>query len=112
MANYLAYALIAVGIILLAVTFLIGYGLYMDLNSQFSAYAPATPSPQNSSIASSISSLTSGLGSTAKTSSFIMLQIIILFLFASIGYKVAYIGVKLIGENAATNVSTSSKQGK
>jgi flagellar basal body-associated protein FliL len=98
MAHYLAYVLIAIGIILLAITFLIGYGLYTSLSEQSSAYAPV-PSTQNSSITGSISILTSNLGSTVRTTSYIILQIIILFLFASVGYKIAFIGVKLMNGN-------------
>jgi hypothetical protein len=98
MAHYLAYVLIAIGIILLAITFLIGYGLYTSLSEQSSAYAPV-PSTQNSSITGSISILTSNLGSMVRTTSYIILQIIILFLFASVGYKIAFIGVKLMNGN-------------
>jgi len=99
MAHYLAYALIAIGMILLAITFLIGYGLYTSLSEQSSAYAPVPSTQQNSSITGSISTLTSNLGSTARTTSYIILQIIILFLFASVGYKIAFIGVKLMNGN-------------
>ena len=92
MASILGYALIALGIIVLLVTFLMGYGLYENLSTQ--NYIPATGS-SGSNITSSISTLTGSLGTTAKETSIIFLQIVILFLFASIGYKITYLGIKL-----------------
>jgi len=94
MSSILGYALIALGIILLLVTFFIGYGLYASLNSE--GY---TPLPNTPSINGSISTLTSTLATTAKETGFIFLQIFILFLFASIGYKFADLGIKIIKES-------------
>ena len=90
----LGYTLIALGIILLLVTFFIGYGLYASLDSE--GYIPLPNAP---SINGSISALTNTLANTAKETGFIFLQIFILFLFASIGYKFADLGVKLIKES-------------
>ncbi|MFP3289065.1 MAG: hypothetical protein RXO35_01375 [Candidatus Micrarchaeota archaeon] len=94
MASILGYTLIALGVIILLATFFIGYGLYASLNSE--GY---TPLPNQPSINSSISTLTNTLATTAKETGFIFLQILILFLFASIGYKFADLGVKLIKES-------------
>jgi hypothetical protein len=105
MASIIGYSLIAIGIILLLFTFLVGYGLYQSLNSE--QYTPQTT--QSSNITSSISSLTNSLGTTAKETGFIFLQIILLFLFANIGYKFVYLGIKMNGQD---NGSGSRKESK
>ncbi len=105
MASIIGYVLIAIGIILLLFTFLVGYGLYQSLNSE----QYMTQTPQNSNITVSIYSLTNNLSNTAKETGFIFLQIILLFLFANIGYKFVYLGIKM---NCQDNGSSSRKESK
>ncbi|MGB9732695.1 MAG: hypothetical protein ACP5P2_01215 [Candidatus Micrarchaeia archaeon] len=93
MASILGYFLIALGVVLLLLTFLMGYGLYESLSTQ-SYVQSGQPSPSN--VTGAISSLTSNLSLTARETGFIFLEIIVLFLFANIGYKLSYLGIKLV----------------
>lgn len=93
MGKIFGYAMITFGIILLLIAFLLGYGLYQSLNGE--AFGPMQ-AQGGQSINSTLSSFTNNLTTVIKETSYIFLQIIVLFLFASIGYKFAYLGIKSV----------------
>ncbi|MGC8662208.1 MAG: hypothetical protein ACP5RT_00255 [Candidatus Micrarchaeia archaeon] len=79
---------------ILLITFAMGYGLYKNMELQ-----NYTPAAGGTNITSAISSLTKNLSENAMESSMIFMQILILFLFANIGYKFTYLGIKSLGKN-------------
>lgn len=91
---YLGYALLAVGMLMLIFTFLLGYGIYQNANA-----GGMTPSNGNISgnnitavVGSALQSVTTPLNSTI----YVVISIAVLFLFANIGYKVSIIGIKIL----------------
>ncbi len=98
---YLGYILISLGILIILFTFLIGYGLYEQANSK--ANAPYSQPAQNATVGGILGPLTSDLSSTINTGTYLSVEVIVLFLFASIGYKIAMIGVQINREGGKTN---------
>ena len=91
--NVLGYLLLSLGIAIILFTFLVGYGFYQKVLTSSSI----TGSQQTyGNVSSEIGSLTSGLTQTAKEGTLLGINVLILFLFASIGYKIAMIGIHLI----------------
>ncbi len=89
----LGYLLLSLGIAIILFTFLVGYGFYQKVLTSSSI----TGSQQTyGNVSSEIGSLTSGLTQTAKEGTLLGINVLILFLFASIGYKIAMIGIHLI----------------
>lgn len=122
--------MIAVGCILLAVTFLMGYELYISLPSLQSLLAlqqNATNSGnivignQTSSntvpvIVGGISGLTSGITSSMNANllldSILIIKVTILFLFASVGYKFANLGISYNKTGSEKKEGTEEKEQK
>ena len=92
---YLGYILISLGILIILFTLLMGYGLYEQANSK--ANAPYYQPMQNATAGGILGPLTSDLSSTINTGTYLSVEVIVLFLFASIGYKIAIIGVQING---------------
>jgi len=90
----LGYSLVAIGIALLAFTFFLGYGLYVSFGSSSTSYV--APTQSNVSVSGAVASLTNSVNQSIRNSVYMLLEIVVLFLFASIGYKIAYIGVSML----------------
>jgi hypothetical protein len=106
-ASYMGYVLIGVGVVIILMTLVLGYGVYIGASNNINDLSLAGPT-QNSNINGSISTLTNGIQVTATTGTYTLIEVAVLFLFASIGYKVSYLGIQM---NNGTNV-TVAKQGK
>lgn len=97
---YLGYALLAVGLIMLVFTFLLGYGIYQTAIAGGLTTPTVNISGNNITavVGSALQSVTLPLNSTI----YIAISIAVLFLFASIGYKIAMIGIKILDSNEKT----------
>ncbi len=91
--SYKGDTLIAVGIIIILATLYMGYELYLGIQKT-SAQQALAPSV-GGSVNASIGDLSTNLSNTINSSSYSLVEVVILFLFASIGYKVAAIGIKI-----------------
>ncbi len=92
--TYIGYALIGLGVIIILFSLLLGYGIYVSASSNLNDIALISPSGGNT-INGSVSILSSNLQSTATTGTYAAIEVIVLFLFASIGYKLAYLGIQM-----------------
>ncbi len=93
--SYLGYALIGVGIAIILLALLLGYGVYSSANGDLNSLALIGTGSGSSTVNGSISALTANLQSTATVGTYTAIEVIVLFLFASIGYKIAYLGVQM-----------------
>ncbi len=108
-------ALIVAGILVLAGVIYIGYTLYLGINSVSLTVLPNLPA--NESVSKSVNALVSGLLSSSNSFLLVFLKVIILFLFAGIGYKLAALGIsqnKAVAEieneaKAASSVQEAEK---
>ncbi len=91
---YFGYILLAVGLLLLAFTFLLGYGLYQTFISSSFSYTGQKVSGDN--LTAVVGSALGSIASNANSNLYSVISIILLFLFASIGYKIAFLGIRLI----------------
>lgn len=91
---YIGYALLAVGIVLLIITFLLGYGVYQNATADSMIQQSSKMAGNNLTavIGSSIQSATAPIDSGI----YAIISIAVLFLFASIGYKMALLGTKVL----------------
>ncbi len=99
MASYASSALIISGILIIVFALFLGYGLYQA--QQNISKLPSQTS-QSASINSSISNLTTDLGTTLNNNMGTFIRLIILYLFANIGYKLASLGIELQGKDQKT----------
>ena len=110
----IAYVAFAIGVLIILFTLYMGYGLYGTIITQ--ANAPiASSSASSGSLNQSISSaINSAIGSHLPSSGvFLLLDIILLFLFANIGYKIAILGVHMNASVKARQENVSrDKNGK
>ena len=100
----LAYAAFAIGVLIILFTLYMGYGLYGTIMAKANAPSSVTTSSSASSLNQSISSaISSAIGAHLPSSGtfLLLLEIILLFLFANIGYKIAILGVHM---NASAKV--------
>ena len=97
---YLGYALLAVGLMMLVFTFLLGYGIYQTATAGGMTASAANISGNNitSVVGSALQTVTTPLNSTI----YVVISIAVLFLFASIGYKISMIGIKILDSNEKT----------
>ncbi|MEM3839126.1 MAG: hypothetical protein QXF01_00920 [Candidatus Micrarchaeaceae archaeon] len=101
----LGYALIGIGIAIILIALVLGYGIYANAHDSLGSLAlPAGHGfgATNSSINGSVSSLTGSLKETALAGTYTIIEIIALFLIASIGYKLAYLGIQANGNSRRT----------
>lgn len=98
MASITGYALLAIGLALLLFTFLLAYALYQSINSNGSNYN--APRPSGSNVTEVLASGLQNMEVTAGSSVYTVLSIVVLFLFANIGYKISTIGIDLINTNS------------
>ena len=111
----IAYVAFAIGVLIILFTLYMGYGLYGTIITQ--ANAPiASSSASSGSLNQSISSaINSAIGSHLPSSGvfLLLLDIILLFLFANIGYKIAILGVHMNASVKARQENVSrDKNGK
>ena len=100
--GYAGYALIALGIVVLLFTLTLGYALYISFGNSASSYLPqqAATAPNgigslNASVSGAIGAFTQNTYSLVRSDIYMGLEIAVLFLFASIGYKISLLGVKM-----------------
>ena len=94
----------AVGIAVLALTLYYGYELYSGIGGI--SVLPTLPS--NVTISKSIGSLVTGLLSSSNSFMTLLLKVIVLFLFANIGYKFVALGIHM--NKVETEKEESAKQ--
>ncbi|MCL5008601.1 MAG: YdgA family protein [Candidatus Marsarchaeota archaeon] len=90
--SYKGDVLIIVGVAIILLALYLGYTVYTDVQA---ANALQPQQQQSANINASISALTSNASSSIRTSSYYIIEVLILFLFASIGYKISLIGTKI-----------------
>jgi hypothetical protein len=119
--SVVGYALLAVGVLILLFTFYQAYLIFQSIsNGSFSlltsTQAPATSQPGtnvsiqgviNTAISSAFSSMHFGAYATS------LILLVVLALFASIGYKFAKIGINMLSVRASsTDEAPGAKKGK
>ena len=104
--QYLGYILIGLGIVIILFALVLGYGVYISASGSANSAALISPSAGNT-INGSVSALTSSMQSTATVGTYTAIEIAALFLIASIGYKISYLGLQMNNRQ-----STSGKQAK
>ncbi|MGC8629064.1 MAG: hypothetical protein ACP5T4_02540 [Candidatus Micrarchaeia archaeon] len=85
----LGNGLIIIGLAILAGTFYLGYESYTGITS----LQLITSLPANTNVTKSVSSMANAIVSNSNSALVVILKIIILFLFASIGYKFVALGI-------------------
>ncbi|MEM3875471.1 MAG: hypothetical protein QXP35_00130 [Candidatus Micrarchaeaceae archaeon] len=109
----LGYILISIAILIFAFTFMSAYNLYRNLNSHATALYNNSYSTQEKNITSIATSFTNSLSSmtsTANSLGYTLLEIMILFLFANIGYKIGYFGINIININKSNVLKVEEKR--
>ncbi len=91
---YVGYALLGIGIVLLAITFLLGYGIYQNETTQ--SIFQSTPTVSGSNLTAVVGNTLANYLSPLSSSIYTIIAIIVLFLFATIGYKLALLGVNIL----------------
>jgi hypothetical protein len=91
--GYKGDVLIVLGVLLIVVAFFMGYGLYNSA-SNYSLLQSSNKISGNN-ITNSFNSLANDISTVLTGPTYEVIQIIILFLFASIGYKIADLGIRL-----------------
>ncbi|MEM0154890.1 MAG: hypothetical protein QW814_03605 [Methanothrix sp.] len=91
------YAVFALGIAILLITLYIGYGLYQFISVQSKQPQQVVAAPQNSTAQNISSAISGAIGQSLppKSDFLYIIEIIFLFLFANIGYKIAILGVHM-----------------
>ena len=114
MDNLLGYGTFALGLIIILFTFLLGYGIYVSVGNSASSYVPQQNFSGGGSLNASITQITASLSQNAygliRTSTYIVLEVVILFLFATIGYKIAKLGVEMINGPAVQKIEDKRAQ--
>ncbi|MCL4387839.1 hypothetical protein M1567_01650 [Candidatus Marsarchaeota archaeon] len=112
----IAYTAFVAGVLIILITLYMGYGLYGTIIAAASSPHNTTTPASNGSLNQSISSaISSAIGAHLPSSGvfFLLLDIILLFLFANIGYKIAILGVHMNASAKAKQESVSrDKNGK
>lgn len=92
---YVGYALLAVGLLMLVFTFLLGYGIYQNATSA-SMIATTNQKVTGNNITAVVGSILQNATSPLDSSIYTVISIVVLFLFASIGYKIAILGINML----------------
>ena len=112
----IAYAAFAAGVLIILFTLYTGYGLYGAIMSQANSPQGTSPPASSGSLNQSIGSAINGAISSHLPSSgvfLLLLDIMLLFLFANIGYKIAILGVHMNASAKARQENVSGdKNGK
>lgn len=91
---YVGYALLVTGIAILMLTMLVGYGQYQTVVSGGNSYQQQKVSGGN--ITQVVGSALGNISSSANSSIYMIISVILLFLFANIGYKISFLGIKML----------------
>lgn len=105
--SYKGDALIAVGVAVILIAMLLGYELYVG--AQRSMVLGSQQQGANGGINASSDNLIAGLNGTVSTSAYYIIEILVLFLFANIGYKIALIGTKINKEETPPDARRQAK---
>jgi hypothetical protein len=92
---YIGYALLAVGLLMLIFTFLLGYGVYQNVTAA-SMFPNANQKVSGSNLSAVVGSAIQNATAPLDSSIYTIISIVVLFLFASIGYKMAMLGIRLL----------------
>ncbi len=85
--------LIVLGVLLIVIAFFMGYGLYNSASK--SSLLQTSNKISGNNITNSFNTLATNISNVLSGPIYEIIQIIILFLFASIGYKIADLGIRL-----------------
>ncbi len=114
MDQILPYVFLVVGVGIILFSFLTAYGLYQQLGTnQQQITTPtftASNGTLNESISSAVSSLTTTMSNIIKADTNIGLEIVIMFLFVNIGYKLASIGINMDKANREVQAEPTRKK--
>lgn len=94
MSKTLGYLMVFVGIAILFMDLAVGYGLYKSINTEASSLY--VPHSNYSTINSALGGLVNSIGSPIHYSTYTTMEIVVLFLFASIGYKFTALGISML----------------
>ncbi|MDE1869811.1 MAG: hypothetical protein KGH71_02375 [Candidatus Micrarchaeota archaeon] len=112
--NYLGYGTFALGVIIILFTFLLGYGIYVSVGNSATSYSPQQSFSGGGSLNDSITQITASLSQSVyalvRSSTYIVLEVVILFLFATVGYKIAKLGVDIINGPAIQKIEDKRGQ--
>ena len=99
MNELIGYALLVIGILLMLFSFLLGYSIYTNLANNNVGPAQIGGNTLNDTVRSGLQSADTTLYSGIYTT----IDVLVLFLFASIGYKLAFLGIHIVNgvRNAA-----------
>ncbi|MGC8648720.1 MAG: hypothetical protein ACP5UN_00665 [Candidatus Micrarchaeia archaeon] len=112
----MGYALIIVGLIIIIFVFATGYSLYQNTISAVNFIQPSVG--LNGSIGVKVNSTLASLNSIGpefryigENGMYLFISVLLLFLFAGIGYKIAFIGVQMLKTETTylTNKDRSNK---
>ncbi len=103
--SYVGTAFIIVGFLLIIFSFALGYGMYNSLRQL--QITQQTPQINGSNLNSSFNQLATNISLSINNPIYYIIEIIILFLFASIGYKIADLGIRT---NSISNKDYSSEK--
>lgn len=85
--------LIVLGVLLIVIAFVLGYNLYNSASA--SSLFQTSNKISGNNITNSFNTLATNISNVLSGPIYEIIQIIILFLFASIGYKIADLGIRL-----------------
>ncbi|MEM0201172.1 MAG: hypothetical protein QXD23_02090 [Candidatus Micrarchaeaceae archaeon] len=108
MGNKMSYkgdVLIVIGVLIIVITFILGYGLYNSTKQMQLLQSSVAISGNN--ITNSFNQLATNISTSLNGPFYIIIDIIILFLFASIGYKIADLGIRI---NSIIEITPNSKK--
>ncbi|MCL4404651.1 MAG: hypothetical protein M1544_03920 [Candidatus Marsarchaeota archaeon] len=111
----LGYAVFILGLAILLVTLYFGYGLYDSIKAQAASPQVAVSASQNNATVQAISSAVSeaiGQHLPSNQDFLYIIEIILLFLLANIGYKVAILGVHMNSSRRAEAAAAGAKNAK
>ena len=91
--SYKGDVFIIIGVLLIILSFILGYGMYTSLHQ--AQITQQTPQINGNNITNSFNQFASSLSYSINGPIYYAIEIILLFLFASIGYKIADLGIRL-----------------
>ena len=110
--SYKGDVLIVIGVLIIVITFILGYGLYTSTN-QAKLLQPSGNISSNN-ITNSFNELATNISTNLNGPIYTIVDVIILFLFASIGYKIADLGIRInaIPQNHQNQIDNNQKKNK
>jgi len=106
--SYKGDVFIAVGVIVILAALYLGYSLYTSVQSNNTLQTQTQAGA--GSINSSFSSLSNNISNTIRVNAYYLIEIVVLFLFASIGYKIALIGMTINRDETQIVVKSAKQQ--